>query len=375
MKDKMIKSIKIQDFGGDNNCSSLASYISLILTQKVLESGNGSCLFSMTENGTTNEKFEYFSDQIKSQGFKCVEQGITSKNDHYRTEVWLNDNSAISLSYDPNSNNYFSVGGYSLDKQFLSNFTNFCKDAIQPVVRKGHIFSLVQSGGQLTFQSVGNAAKELRRENYSDLTIKAYDEAVEDLNDSAPKGRIVILEGDPGSGKTTMVKSFLLEVPDGMFILISPDMVQSLDGPQLLPLIMQYKTSYCPNGPIVFVLEDADKCLVKRGSDNMSSIQALLNLSDGILGSLLDLRLIATTNAKKLEIEPAILRAGRLSKRLDVGPLSQKDAIRTYKSLFPNEHLESDKLPKILLDKQSMILADIYSLARENGWKPEKKSK
>ena len=93
------------------------------------------------------------------------------------------------------------------------------------------------------------------------------------------------------------------------------------------------------NGPIALVLEDADRCLVTRGENNINSIQSLLNLGDGILGSLLDLRIIATTNAKKLEMEAAILRPGRLSKRLEVGALDLDTARGVFRRLLPDAKL------------------------------------
>ncbi len=49
----------------------------------------------------------------------------------------------------------------------------------------------------------------------------------------------------------------------------------------------------------MLIVEDADECLVQRGSDNMSTIASVLNISDGILGSILDVRVLATTNAEK----------------------------------------------------------------------------
>lgn len=114
-------------------------------------------------------------------------------------------------------------------------------------------------------------------------------------------------------------------------------------------------------------MEDADKCLVTRAGDNINSIQSLLNLGDGILGSLLDLRIIATTNAKKLEMEPAILRAGRLCKRLEVGNLSTKEGSSIFKRLVPT----MEEMPVRLTSTKDISLAEVYGLARSFGWVPE----
>jgi len=147
-----------------------------------------------------------------------------------------------------------------------------------------------------------------------------------------------------------------------MFVLIPPDMLTSLAGPELLPLLMNNKMAYNTAGPLILVLEDADRCLVKRDGDNMNSIQSLLNLSDGILGSLLDLRIIATTNASKLEIEEAILRPGRLSQRIEVDALNKDEANNLFNKLIPAN--------KSFKFKDKATLATVYSLARKAGWKP-----
>lgn len=165
------------------------------------------------------------------------------------------------------------------------------------------------------------------------------------------------------TGKTHLIRAMLLEIPDAMFVLISPEMVTSLAGPQLLPLLMSYRGG--TTGPIVLLLEDADKCLVARDKDNINSIQSLLNLGDGILGSLLDLRIVATTNANELHMEEAIMRPGRLSKMLEVGRLDVETARGVFKRLCPKKK----NLPKELSDA-NMTLAEVYSLARKNGWKP-----
>ena len=169
------------------------------------------------------------------------------------------------------------------------------------------------------------------------------------------------------TGKTHIIRSLLLNVPGAMFVLVPPDMVSSLSGPELLPLLLTQKQSLALNGPIILLLEDADKCLVTRQSDNINSIQSLLNLGDGILGSLLDLRIIATTNAKKIEIEPAILRPGRLSKRVEVNALDAATACKIYEHLLPESESNLDsKFPSFA----KFSLAHIYSVAREDGWIP-----
>ena len=49
-----------------------------------------------------------------------------------------------------------------------------------------------------------------------------------------------------------------------------------------------------------------------RGSDNREQVSAILNLSDGMLADFLRLQIICTINCSAADIDPALLRPGRL---------------------------------------------------------------
>jgi ATP-dependent 26S proteasome regulatory subunit len=85
--------------------------------------------------------------------------------------------------------------------------------------------------------------------------------------------------------------------------------------------------------PMTFLIEDADACLVPRGADNVSLISSLLNLTDGIFGSMLDVRFIATTNASSIDFDPAITRPGRLCKHTYIDLLDSIKAGQVYARL------------------------------------------
>lgn len=257
----------------------------------------------------------------------------------------------------------------SHDEKLVRETKEYFDDQWQPAEKRGHVYAIVRNGMHLSLSSIGNAGIPLVDSNYTPKVMKDYQDAIKDLQSETPSGRVVIMKGTPGTGKTHLVRAMLLEVPDAMFVLISPDVVKNLAGPELLPLLMNYRGGH--SGPIVLILEDADKCLVSRDTDkeDISSIQAILNLGDGILGSLLDLRIIATTNASEFKMDPAILRKGRLSKMLDVTALDFQTARTVFSRLLPDVKVMPDAL---LQDNPhnplQMTLAEVYALARENGW-------
>jgi ATP-dependent 26S proteasome regulatory subunit len=181
------------------------------------------------------------------------------------------------------------------------------------------------------------------------------------MNSNTPAGRMAVLNGEPGTGKTYLVRAMLMDVPNATFLLIPPTMIPELSGPNLISLLLENRHSFSSNGPTILVLEDADYCLAPRKSDNMSAISSILNMGDGIFGSLFDIRILATTNAETQEIDPAILRAGRLSARINVDKLDSWEATNVLKRLIPDTNVSVHK---------KMTIAEVYKMARENGWVP-----
>ena len=100
----------------------------------------------------------------------------------------------------------------------------------------------------------------------------------------------------------------------------------------------------------VLIIEDAEEALVEQGSSRNSAVTNLLNLSDGIIGDALRIQIITTFNTDFKNIDPAILRKGRLL------------------SLYEFKELEVEKEQNLLTSLGSqetitrpMTLADIYN--------------
>jgi len=224
--------------------------------------------------------------------------------------------------------------------------------------RKGLVFTLAKGMGGYSISRLGAAGTPLERGNYTPETLADYDHVVSDLSTNAPCGRLVILSGSPGTGKSFLVRSILQAVPTAAFILIPPHLVEGLAGPDILPALTSAKSEF--PGPICIIIEDADRCLVKRDGENMNAISSMLNLGDGILGSVLDIRIIATTNAEKIEMDPATRRRGRLCRYMEIGNLPPDVASQALLRLTGQvRQFSSDT-----------SLADVYYEARELGWKP-----
>jgi ATP-dependent 26S proteasome regulatory subunit len=79
-------------------------------------------------------------------------------------------------------------------------------------------------------------------------------------------------------------------------------------------------------------------------------VGALLNLGDGLLSDALHIQIVVSFNCSLNEIDPAILRAGRLVENLDFRKLTLEEAniLRNKNNLTP------------LTENKSYSLADIF---------------
>ncbi len=233
---------------------------------------------------------------------------------------------------------------------------------IQTVKDSNSVFALMSGQGGLSLRSIGDIDHTMVESNYNPKAVEGYNHITKCLASNDPCGRLVLLQGPPGVGKSYMIRS-LVSNTESTFIIVGSDMISSLAGPSILPVIMGCVNSE-DKKPVTFILEDADIALAHRKKGDVSHLSGLLNLGDGLLGELLDIRILATTNAETLDLDPAILRPGRMCQHINLTSFSPKDAAELYNSMVPGKNM---------VFKHNRTLAEIYRMAREDGWVPETK--
>ena len=270
-------------------------------------------------NGILDEKLE---PEIEKELIALAGRSLakeTSKDLTDRFFVW----DQAYVSYRNSDSNGCNVNISSFDQSLLDQIESVFKKRLTSKISSGNVYVIANGRSGPKFKALGAAALPLELENYAPKVAESVQHVVQDLGSNTPCGRMVILDGPPGSGKSFLVRGIISSVKDAMWVIVPPDMVGELVGPSLISLIAENKDE---PGPIVFIIEDGDRILAPRGSDNMHVLSGLLNLSDGLLGSLMDVRIVATTNAPHSEIEEALLRPGRLCRRINVGDLGQEQA-------------------------------------------------
>jgi hypothetical protein len=116
---------------------------------------------------------------------------------------------------------------------------------------------------------------------------------------------LYLLHGEPGTGKTTYIK-YLASQTDRDLIYLPVALIEALSDPSFLPILLKKKHS-------ILVIEDAEKALLARdGGSSSSLVSSILNLTDGIMGNVFNISIIATYNSPRQDIDKALLRKGRI---------------------------------------------------------------
>jgi hypothetical protein len=168
----------------------------------------------------------------------------------------------------------------------------------------------------------------------------------------ARSGGLSIFDGPPGTGKTSLITQMIrrLEATHTFFSLpASQDSV--LSAPEFVPFWQRQNARHADRVKVI-VLEDADRLLVRRRGVDHEAVSNLLNIADGLMGRMLRLHVICSVNAKMEDLDPAVLRPGRLMHHRRFSTLNRETArcIADERKVefSPDESSESFTLAEVL---------------------------
>src|SRR3954462_12832879 len=146
---------------------------------------------------------------------------------------------------------------------------------------------------------------------------------LESLN--ARRYGLTVLTGAPGTGKTTLLRSLAHWLADThVFYFMPAARFASVESGE----IVTFWAGENRNSKLrkILILEDAESVLLRRGDDNREKVATLLNLTDGMLGDALGLHVVCTLNSQLADLDPALLRPGRLVAHRDFPLLTVEQA-------------------------------------------------
>lgn len=163
----------------------------------------------------------------------------------------------------------------------------------------------------------------------SDVFIDLYSES---------KESIVILQGEPGTGKTSLVKLIMREMAKRN----KQDLEIAYIKDRKVLMRNDFWINMTDANYDLMVLDDLDEELLPRTeNDDNTIVNNLLSFSDGIFQS--DTKILVTTNLSTSRIDPALVRPGRCFDALRAIPLSVSQARDLWVGFYEMEAEQFDR--------------------------------
>lgn len=234
---------------------------------------------------------------------------------------------------------------YEASNQLVEEWVTATNHAIRSEFgeERGPVFKVLSKDGGSFF------TEDVKTKDF-DLDIdKLYNDDFKEVHETilaslaTDRAGLILLHGDPGTGKTSYIKGLITKHPGQTFIFIQNEFVNELLRPDFVSFLLNHKNA-------ILIIEDAEKVIITREQSNANSVvSTILQLTDGLFSDYLNIKIICTFNTSIDKIDKALLRKGRMIAYYDFKPLEGEKAAALMNDLGAGN------------ETKDMTLAEIFS--------------
>ncbi len=198
-----------------------------------------------------------------------------------------------------------------------------------PIPEEPVFYMLRRDSGEITADAISNMPESLSDEflrlAYGDDALPWVDTFAQRTSERI--GGLTILEGAPGTGKTSLVTEIIRRLRKTHLFYVLPVCNDgTLTSPDWVSFWEGQNRQHADRVKVV-VLEDAERILIARSAADRDAVASVLNIADGLIGRMLKLHLLCSVNARFETLDPAIQRPGRLTNYRRFKPIIRERAV------------------------------------------------
>jgi len=248
----------------------------------------------------------------------------------------------------------------------LTDFINLLqKNYVAPEEEKNNFYKIAQSPSGFSLKKgTIKEVKDFSIERLYNDDFPHEDEKIKKFIKDEDKSGIIILHGEKGTGKTTYIKNLISTNSDKRFVTIPPDLVNLLGTPSFTTFISSLNNH-------IIILEDCENVIRDRMTTGANSaVSTLLNMSDGLLADDLSIKFICTFNADIRDIDPALMRKGRLVSKYEFKPLTVEKTNNLLKYVYLKKAEAEGEVNENNVEvphvEKPLTLADIFNFEEDS---------